>query len=134
MNDKIEYDLESIESAVNELVKVSHGASYNAGWHHNIETGELNETTQELVGDKLMLIVTEVAEAKEGFRKNLKDDKLPHRDMCEVELADVIIRVGDLAGRLGYDLGGAVKEKLEFNANREDHKIENRKGVNGKKT
>ena len=134
MNKEIDYNLDKIEDAVNELVNVSHGASYNAGWHHNLETGELKEATQEFVGDKLMLVVTEVAEAKEGFRKNLKDDKLPHRDMCEVELADVIIRVGDLAGRLGYDLGGAVKEKLEFNARREDHKLENRKGVNGKKT
>ena len=90
--------------------------------------------TQERVGDKLMLIVTEIAEAKEGHRKDLMDNHLPHRKMIEVELADAMIRIGDLAGRLGLDLGGAVVDKLAYNANRKDHKIENRRAENGKKT
>jgi NTP pyrophosphatase (non-canonical NTP hydrolase) len=90
--------------------------------------------TQERVGDKLMLIVTEIAEAKEGHRKNLKDDHLPERSMVEVELADAVIRIADLAGVMGLDLAGAVIDKLAYNANREDHKLENRKSANGKKT
>lgn len=49
---------------------------------------------------KLQLISTEVAEATEGERKNLMDDKLPHRKMGEVELADVLIRTLDLMGYL----------------------------------
>lgn len=34
---------------------------------------------------------------------------------------------------LGLDIQGAIYEKLEFNKIREDHKIENRLGENGKK-
>lgn len=68
----------------------------------------------------------------EGHRKGLKDDKLPHRGMCEVELADTVIRCFDLAGALGYDLGGAIAEKLVFNSTREDHKLEARAAAGGK--
>jgi NTP pyrophosphatase (non-canonical NTP hydrolase) len=85
------------------------------------------------VGEKLMLITTEVAEAMEGHRKLLMDDHLPERTMLEVELADVVIRVFDLAGGLDLDVAGAIAEKLAYNAQRADHKIENRRAVGGKK-
>lgn len=61
------------------------------------------------------------------------DDKLTHRDGVEVELADAMIRILDMAGGLGMDIGGALVEKLEFNRTRHDHTIEARKQVNGKK-
>lgn len=53
-----------------------------------------------------MLVVTEVAEATEGERKDLMDDHLPHRKQGEVELADTMIRVLDIGGRyaISYDL------------------------------
>lgn len=50
----------------------------------------------------LQLVNTEIAEATEGDRKNLQDDHLPHRRMVEVEMADTLIRVLDLAGRYGW--------------------------------
>ena len=67
-----------------------------------------------------------------------------------VELADAVIRILDLAvsrmaierasGKIetcdGYDhhpFGTVLIEKMEFNANREDHKVENRRGPNGKR-
>ncbi len=49
----------------------------------------------------LQLVSTELAEATEGERKDLMDDHLPDRKMGEVELADALIRLLDLAGR--YD-------------------------------
>lgn len=61
------------------------------------------------------------------------DEHLPHRKMGEVELADAVIRIADIAGFLGYDLGGAIAEKLEYNKVRPDHKIENRLAEGGKK-
>lgn len=70
------------------------------------------------VGEKLMLIVTEVAEACEAHRKNLPDDKLPYRSGLEVELADALIRIFDLAGALNLDLAGALLEKAVYNLNR----------------
>lgn len=80
-----------------------------------------------------MLIVSELSEALEGHRKNLMDDKLPHRKMFEVELADALIRLWDLAGAANLDLGGAYIEKMAYNENRADHKRENRLAENGKK-
>lgn len=113
---------------LNELAIRVHAA--NDKWWRDLETGE---PIQRNVGEMLMLIVTELAEALEGHRKNLKDDKLPTRDMFEVELADAVIRLLDLSKGLGYDLGGAFEEKMAYNAIREDHKLEARRQANGKK-
>lgn len=99
-------------------------------WYYDLQSGERIYPNK---GERCMLIVTEIAEAFEGERKNLMDDKLPHRRMPEVELADALIRIFDYAGEHGYDLGGALLEKLQYNRDREDHKKENRLSPNGKK-
>lgn len=67
----------------------------NKKWWVDIDTGEPKERN---VGELLMLTVTKLAEAMEGHRKNMQDDKLPHRRMFEVELADALIRIADIAG------------------------------------
>jgi hypothetical protein len=69
----------------------------------------------------------------EGERKNLMDDKLPHRLMAEVELADALIRIFDYAAAFHYDLEGAYQEKRAFNATRADHTYEARSAEGGKK-
>jgi NTP pyrophosphatase (non-canonical NTP hydrolase) len=115
---------------VESLVSLCHGAAVRGGWWHDLHT---NEPLQRNVAEMLCLIHSEVSEALEGHRKNLMDDKLPHRSMLEVELADTVIRIADLCGGLKLDLAGAILEKLEYNAKREDHKIENRKKEGGKK-
>lgn len=115
---------------INELVKEIHNNNVKAGWWTDLSTGQKANRN---VGELLMLVVSEVAEAMEGNRKGLMDDKLPHRSMLEVELADTVIRIMDMCGGLGLDLGGAIREKLEFNKTRKDHTIEHRKSTNGKK-
>lgn len=102
----------------------------NQTWWRDPVTGERVERN---VGELLMLIVSEVAEAMEGHRKGLPDDKLPHRPMIEVELADAMIRIFDLAGGMGYDLGGAFEEKIAYNATRHDHTVAARLAPGGKK-
>lgn len=114
------------------LVEACHGAAVDAGWWNDLSTGE-SLIGKRNVGEMLMLAVSEIAEAMEGHRKDLMDDKLPHRKMIEVEIADCIIRLCDTAGALGLDLGGAIAEKMAYNAQREDHKPENRKAAGGKK-
>lgn len=104
--------------------------SDNDRWWHNLETGERLIRNK---GELLMLIVSEIAEAMEGVRKSLPDDKLPHRSMEEVELADALIRIFDYAGAYGLDLEGAYREKRAYNATREDHTHEARRATNGKK-
>lgn len=124
-----------VKDAGNDLQFYCHKA--NAKWWFDLETGQDIRTWPEAqfkawVGAKLMLIVTEVAEAMEGWRKGVMDDHLPERSMLEVELADAVIRIGDLAGGLKLDLGGAIAEKMAYNAQRADHKIENRLAAGGK--
>lgn len=84
-------------------------------------------------GELLMLITSEIAEAMEGERKGLMDDKLPNREMAEVELADALIRIFDYAGAFGYDLEGAYQEKMAYNKTRADHSYEARSKEGGKK-
>jgi len=122
-----------IREAGNILVDQCHAASKTAGWWNDLKTGESIIDRPHVIGEKLMLVVSEISEAMEGHRKNLMDDKLPHREMIEVELADAVIRIADLAGAMNLDLGGAIAEKLEYNRHRPDHKVENRSLVNGKK-
>lgn len=112
----------------NEFAQRVHTASRKAGWWH--ESDDNNPYT---VACKLVLIHSEISEAMEGDRKKAMDDKLPHRTTIEVELADAIIRIGDLAGYLGLDLEGAIEEKLEYNTKRQDHKTEVRRSTGGKR-
>lgn len=130
----------SLSVAVGQMVDSCHGASFRAGWWKDLESGmdlkaEMKSNSRfgkALFNEKLTLIHSEISEAMEGFRKNLPDDHLTNRPMAEVELADALIRLCDLAGAAGFDLPGAVVEKLAYNAKRKDHKPENRVGENGK--
>jgi hypothetical protein len=122
------------------LVDACHGAAFTAGWWIDPRTAfnyrdEVRANTRygkALVAEKLALVHTEVSEALEGHRKSKMDDHLPHRLSIEVELADAVIRIADLAGALGLDLGGAVAEKMAYNQVRPDHKPEARSAAGGK--
>lgn len=122
----------SVERSAGALQEICHGAAKYAGWWQHPGTGEPVQSNPYCFSNKLMLIVSEVSEAMEGDRKGLMDDKLPHREMREVELADAVIRIFDLAGAYDMDLGGAIQEKLAFNAQRPDHKLANRQAAGGK--
>jgi hypothetical protein len=184
----------------NELASFIHAKNIEAGWWDN----------DPCIITKLQLVNTEIAEATEGERKDMMDDHLPTRKMGEVELADALIRMLDLGGKMGwtyspelhgnmasdiaelydrldnvasrhgmltfinsgllfgtllsiddtdddkvlgfnetytcfivylmataeiegYDIEGALYEKLEYNEMRADHKPENRAAANGKR-
>lgn len=169
----------------------------NSIHEQNKAVGWWDDVNRWTVTTKLMLTITELAEACEGDRKNLMDDKVTHRKMLEVELADTMIRALDLGGHLEYeipknlevsiqnvlyvfneysdmpipahlmsichmvcklaavvnernyteligvihatceylnlDLKGAIEDKRKYNAERADHKRENRQGEVGQK-
>jgi len=117
---------------LNDLVNRAHQAQVDAGWWTDINTGE-DLHGRRNVGELLCLIHSEISEAMEGHRKNLMDDKLPHRKAIEVELADALIRILDLCGAMGLDLEGAFEEKMAYNKTRADHKLENRRKSDGKR-
>jgi len=92
------------------------------------------------VGETLMLVVTELAEAMEVHRKtgdiridsaskqmveNVSEDLFPStfvmlaKDTFGDEIADALIRIFDLAGGFGIDLNFHVSQKLRYNATRE---------------
>lgn len=111
---------------LDDLCKTIHAKNVAAGWWDAADNPLI-------VPVKLMLAVTELAEACEGDRKTIPDTHLPHRSMLSVELADAVIRIVDLAGFLKVPLGTVIAEKEAYNASRADHKPEVRKAANGKR-
>ena len=61
--------------------------------------------------EKLMLVVTELAEAMEAYRK---DDK---KNFGE-EIADTFIRMLDISGSIGIDVEDEIQKKMEINKKR----------------
>jgi NTP pyrophosphatase (non-canonical NTP hydrolase) len=116
---------------INKLVEHIFEDNLKAGWWTDKDGTDIRNNRYAF-SNKLALCHSELSEALEADRKSLQDDKLPHRSGREVELADAVIRIFDLAGAYGMDLGGAIVEKLKYNAQRADHKIENRSAVGGK--
>lgn len=128
------FEVVQIVDSLTHLQQIIYRGNVEAGWWHNITTGVPHPKGDvTLALSKLALVHSEVSEAVEGVRKGLMDDHLKDRPMAEVELADAIIRAFDLAGHEGWDLAGAIVEKLYYNASREDHKVENRLKDGGKK-
>jgi len=120
----------AISGATQILVAQCHGNAVACGWWNDPHTGEY---VQRNIGELLMLAVSELAEAMEGHRKGLPDDKLPHRSMFACELADTLIRIYDLAGEYAPELPEIMAEKLAYNSVREDHKPHVRAKEGGKK-
>lgn len=92
------------------------------------------------IGEKLMLIVTELAEAMEalrgrgdekdieGYKQVLSENKIDFdrdlfqkmvKDSFEDEVTDSVIRIFDLCGRIGIDLEFHVDQKMRYNSTRE---------------
>lgn len=121
---------DDIAGDIERVISVCHGLAVECGWWTDLETGEIKERND---GEMIALMHSELSEALEGLRKNKSDDHLPHRPSVEVELADAVIRIMDYCGGRGLDLGGAIAEKLAYNAKRQDHKLEERAKDGGKK-
>lgn len=94
------------------IQKEVHDVAVEKGWWEGAE--------ENIVPEKLMLIVSEVAEALEEYRKN-KMEMYYNGDKPEgfgVELADAIIRILDLSQWLGLDMEDLVTAKHTYNKSR----------------
>lgn len=109
---------------------LSHATATQSGWYHDPVTG--SPITRN-VGEVIALMHSELSEALEAYRRDMMDDKLPHRSGIEVEFADCIIRILDTAAAMGLDVAGAVIEKNRFNRDRADHKLAARAAAGGKR-
>lgn len=84
-----------------------HKIAKEKGWYDN--------TTKREVPELLCLIHSEISEALEGYRKNLKEGE---KGWIGEELADAVIRIWDMAEYLGIDIADEVNKKHEINKNR----------------
>lgn len=119
-------------AAINNIIMLTnlcHSIAAGCGWWHNNK----GEALYRNFGELIALIHSEISEALEGDRKSKQDEHLPQYTSVEVELADALIRIFDLAGAMNLRLGFAFVDKLIYNMNRADHKIENRMAEGGKK-
>lgn len=69
-------------------------------------------------GELIALVHSELSEALEADRKQLKDDHLPEYDGFDVELVDALIRLFDMFGAYNIPLDEILQKKLQYNAAR----------------
>jgi len=117
---------------LNELRDAVHKNAVDHGFY-DIDTSMLNRHN---VLEKLMLVVSELGEACEAYRKGhyAKPQRTDYKlfgdadfktmfeinvkDTFEDEIADTIIRLLDLSGYMGIDIEKHIALKMRYNANR----------------
>lgn len=120
---------------LNELRDEVHGTAVDKGWWE--EQGRDGVYVQRSIGDLIALVHSELSEALEEYRNGHLPNETywqhPDGMACEnprcaveglkpegvpTELADVLIRVLDMAGWYGIDIEEAVHRKMKYNLTR----------------
>ena len=107
-----------------EMQAEAHVTARSKGWWDDQKEGGVvsHPLVVKVIPEKLALIHSEVSEALEDYRNGrleTEDDPVIGKpEGFATELADVVIRVMDLAGALGIDLGAEVERKLAYNKTR----------------
>ena len=99
----------AIQIVVNQLAEEIHQTAIDHGWW------EYDRDPLHI----MMLIVTELAEAAEGYKQgNPNDSHLPEYPSIDVEIIDVIIRCLDYLGHRGTPAGNVLIAKMNYNKQR----------------
>jgi hypothetical protein len=122
---------------IKELIEKSHNCAVSKGWWEDENRVPVSVDVME----KLCLVHSEVSEATEDFRNGIMEMRYEYKEEAvdsgrfvrvmdhnpgphtkpvgfPSELADILIRVADLAGALNIDLEKALLEKMAYNATR----------------
>lgn len=98
-----------------ELLEATHNVAVNHGWWDGVDDVE------EVIPEKLLLIISEVSEATEEYRNGRMETYFAANGKPEgffVELGDAVIRIFDLCGKLGVDLSEIIELKNDYNETR----------------
>jgi NTP pyrophosphatase (non-canonical NTP hydrolase) len=119
--------MQSVATIVNELSEHLHHIAESKGFY-DVNHALLRTSADFDTREKLKLALdqasiarmhSELSEAVEALRHgNPRSEKIPEFTHEEEELADCIIRILDYCGAKGYDIGGAIVAKSEYNEGR----------------
>ena len=100
----------------NHFQKKAHENAVNKGFWPDLGSSEAADYQY---AAKVALIHSEASELLETIRhRNPQSRKIPDFTSIEEELADIVIRVMDMAGKQDWRVGEAIIAKMTYNASR----------------